>query len=42
MSRADIEGPSVFYGDWYSADITRERQLIICAVEKNGVPHFDR
>ena len=42
MSRDDIEEASVFYGDWDSADITRECQIIIFAVEKNGVPHFDR
>ena len=27
MSCDDIERASVFYGDWDSADITRERQL---------------
>ena len=41
MSRDDIEGASVFCGEWDSVDITRERQLLFARLKKNGVPHFD-
>ena len=34
MSRDDIEATSVFYGDWDSADITRERQLLFARLKR--------
>ena len=33
MSHDDIEEASVFYGDWDSADITRERQLLFARLK---------
>ena len=38
MSRDDIEGASVFYGDWDSADITRERQLLFARLKRMKYP----
>ena len=36
--RDDIEGASVFYGDWDSADITRERQLLFARLKRMECP----
>ena len=38
MSRDDIEGASVFYGDWDSVDITRERQLLFARLKRMECP----
>ena len=38
MSRNDIEGASVFYGDWDSADITRERKLLFARLKRMECP----
>ena len=38
MSRDDIEKVSVFYGDWDSADITRERQLLFARLKRMEGP----
>ena len=38
MSRDDIEGASVLYGDWDSADITRERQLLFARLKRMECP----
>ena len=38
MSREDTEGASVFYGDWDSADITRERQLLFARLKRMECP----
>ena len=38
MSRDDIEGASVFYGDWDSADITPERQLLFVRLKRMECP----
>ena len=38
MSRDDSEGASVFYGDWDSADITRERQLLFARLKRMECP----
>ena len=34
MSRDDIKGASVFYGDWDFADMTRERQLLFVRLKR--------
>ena len=34
MSRHDIEGASVFYGDWDSSDIARQRQLLFARLKR--------
>ena len=38
MSRDDIEGASMFYGDWDSVDITRERQLLFARLKRMECP----
>ena len=38
MSRDDVEGASVLYGDWDSADITRERQLLFAWLKRMECP----
>ena len=38
MPRDDIEGASAFYGDWDSADITRERQLLFARLKRMECP----
>ena len=38
MSRDNIEGASVFYGEWDSADITRERQLLFARLKRMKCP----
>ena len=38
MSPDDIEGASVFHGDWDSAGITRERQLLFAQLKRMECP----
>ena len=38
MSRDDIKGASVFYGDWDSTDITSERQLLFARLKRMECP----
>ena len=38
MSRDDIEGASVFYGDWDSVDVIRERQLLFAQLIRMECP----
>ena len=38
MSRNDIEGASVFYGDWDSAKITCECQLLFAQLKRMECP----
>ena len=38
MSRDDIEGASMFYDDWDSVDITRERQLLFALLKRMECP----
>ena len=38
MSCDDIEGVSMFYGDWNSADITHERQLLFARLKRMECP----
>ena len=38
MLRDDIEGVSVFYGDWDFADITRERKSLFARLKRMECP----
>ena len=38
MSRDDIEGASVFYGDWDSSDVTSGRQLLFAQLKRMECP----